>query len=572
VINLKRRSDRLTRLYTSNPELKNRVLRVDAFEGKKLVLTQSIARLFKPHDFMWKKAIMGCALSHLSLWYQLATEKPDINSYLILEDDAKLNPTWQETWSQALPHLPENYDVIFLGGVLPPNRAGFENIKEPINKYFSRVKENNYFGQNPPNRYFHFCAYAYILSKQGAQKILSTIVNNDGYYTSADHMVCNRIDLMNIYFLDPLIAGCYQDDDPVYKNSDFNNFNRVDGFDSDLWNNDERFSENEITAVGLDGKLDIAKALFDARNAVNNSTLPENKTNNSRFYTLDNHKVEWKELYEKTWLNELFGKPKTLEFNRVAFNEVPQIKDPIFFVQRGQIEEYTRYFQKLEAKNIDFYVLHLSDEHGNDNIDFYELSHCKKVVRNYVRNGLSNKVLVIPLGYHNTFSQGMENPFERTPQLPFRSQVWSFFGTNWNNRSAILEPYKVFQPHKSELFNEWNHPKSLEKKEYLSILLDTVFVPCIGGNNLETFRLYEALECGCIPIIVKENNSIQFIKYINQYLQLIVLEDWSQGIGFIQQLLDNKEMLEQYRFMVLKNYQSMKGYFKGQVQEFLKLV
>ena len=577
VINLKRRSDRLERLYSSNPELKNKVLRVDAFEGKKLVLTPSIARLFKPHDFMWKKAIMGCALSHLSLWYQLATERPDINSYLILEDDAKLNPIWQETWAQALPHLPENYDVIFLGGILPPNRAGFETVKEPINKYFSRVKENNFFGQNPPNRYFHFCAYAYVLSKQGAQKILSTIVNNDGYYTSADHMVCNRVDLMNIYFLDPLVAGCYQDDDPVYKNSDFNNFNRVDGFDSDLWNNDERFSEKEITAVGLEGKLDIAKALFDARNSVNNhveekkSIIPI-QTKSTRFYTLDNHKVEWNHLYEKTWLNELFGKPKTLEFNRVSFNEVPQTKDPIFFVQRGQIEDYSRYFQKLEAKGIDFYVLHLSDEHGNDNIDFYELSHCKKIVRNYVRNGLSDKVLIIPLGYHNTFSQGMENPFERTPQLPFRSQVWSFFGTDWNNRSAILEPYKIFQPHKSELFNEWNHPKSLDKKEYLSILLDTVFVPCIGGNNLETFRLYEALECGCIPILVKEGNNEQFIKYINQYLQLIVLEDWSQGVEFIQQLLNNKESLEQYRFMVLKNYQSMKGYFKGQVQEFLKLV
>jgi hypothetical protein len=391
-------------------------------------------------------------------------------------------------------------------------------------------------------------------------------------------MVCNRIDLMNIYFLDPLIAGCYQDDDPVYKNSDFNNFNRVDGFDSDLWNNDERFSDNEITAVGLDGKLDIAKALFDARNSVNNYIEPTKtqeavpiQTSVTRFCTLKKHKVEWDQLYEKTWLNELFGKPKSLEFNRVEFHEDPPVKNPIFFVQRGEIEDYSRYFQKLEAKGIDFYVLHLSDEFGNDNIDFYELSHCKKVVRNYVRNGLLDKVLVIPLGYHNTFSQGMENPFERTPQLPFRSQVWSFFGTDWNNRGILLEPFKKFQPHKLELFNEWNHPKSLVKSEYLAMLLDTVFVPCIRGNNIETFRLYEALECGCIPIVVRENDS-SFINYVNQYLQLIVLEHWGQAADFIEQLQQNKEMLEQYRFMVLKNYQSMKGFFRAEVQKFLNLV
>lgn len=576
VINLKRRDDRLERLYTSNPELKNRILRVDAFEGKKLMLTKSLARLFKPHDFMWKKAIMGCALSHLSLWYQLATEKPEIDNYLILEDDVKLIPQWEDHWAQALPHLPENYDVIFLGGVLPPNRSGFEFLKEPINKHFSRIKENNFFGQNPQNRYFHFCAYSYILSKEGAKKILSSIMNNDGYYTSADHMVCNRVDFMNIYFLDPLVAGCYQDDDPVYKNSEFNNFNRIDGFDSDLWNNDERFSQEEIDAVGFEANLDIANALFDARNSINNyietsiTTKPVDiETIKSRFCTLNNHTVEWNELYEKTWLNELFGKPKTLEFTRVNFNEDPPVKDPIFFVQRGHIEDYSRYFQKLEAKDIDFYVLHLSDEFGNDPIDFYELSHCKKVVRNYVRDGLSDKVLIIPLGYHNTFSQGMENPFERTPQLPFRSQVWSFFGTNWNNRSAVLEPLKQFQPYKLELFDEWNHPKSLVKSEYLAMMLDTVFIPCIGGNNVETYRLYEALECGCIPIIVRENNS--FINYINQYLQLIVLDNWGQAADFIHQLYNNKDMLEQYRFMVLKNYQSMKGILKANVQQHLKL-
>jgi ATP-dependent DNA helicase PIF1 len=72
---------------------------------------------------------------------------------------------------------------------------------------------------------------------------MATIEAKDGYYTSADHMVCNPVDFMNIYFLDPLMAGCYQDDDPVYATSEFNNFNRVDGFDSDLWNNDERFDD-----------------------------------------------------------------------------------------------------------------------------------------------------------------------------------------------------------------------------------------------------------------------------------------------------------------------------------------
>jgi len=42
----------------------------------------------------------------------------------------------------------------------------------------------------------------------------------------------------------------------------------------------------------------------------------------------------------------------------------------------------------------------------------------------------------------------------------------------------------------------------LSGQEYLSLIEDTVFVPCPMGNvHLESFRLYEALDCGCIPIV-----------------------------------------------------------------------
>ena len=68
-------------------------------------------------------------------------------------------------------------------------------------------------------------------------KILEILKAKGGYWTSADHMICNIYEILNIYFFNPLIAGCYQDDDPVYKNSQFNDFSRKDNFDSHLWNN-----------------------------------------------------------------------------------------------------------------------------------------------------------------------------------------------------------------------------------------------------------------------------------------------------------------------------------------------
>ena len=44
-----------------------------------------------------------------------------------------------------------------------------------------------------------------------------------------------------------MLSECAQENDPVYQKSDFNNFNRVDTFDSDIWNNVECFTQDEIT-------------------------------------------------------------------------------------------------------------------------------------------------------------------------------------------------------------------------------------------------------------------------------------------------------------------------------------
>jgi hypothetical protein len=63
-------------------------------------------------------------------------------------------------------------------------------------------------------------------------------------------MIVNHADeFLNLYFTTPLIATCIQEDDPIYQRSDFNNFARLDTFDSDLWNNNDHFSQAEITAA-----------------------------------------------------------------------------------------------------------------------------------------------------------------------------------------------------------------------------------------------------------------------------------------------------------------------------------
>jgi GR25 family glycosyltransferase involved in LPS biosynthesis len=559
VINLDRRKDRLERLWTTSPELESRVERWPAIDGRSLALTPAVARLLSPNDFFWKKAVSGCALSHLGLWWKLANETHDINSYLILEDDVKFIPNWETRWASAVEagHVPDDYDIIYLGGVLPPNRGPFEAAaKEPVNESFSRIKENTLWGQKVATRYHHFCAYSYVLSKRGAQKIIQLINTMDGFWTSADHVLCNPVDILKSYVFEPLVAGSYQDDDPAYANSDFNNFSRIDGFDSDLWNNDERFSEERV----VDGPLDIALALKEAREPraqtleVVVPKAPEKVVRPlpRRFVCLKAQGLKLQDLYEYEWLLHVYGLPSVLSIDSVEEDSKPPADCPIVIVQRPHVSDIAQMLRRWDAVGAKFYVLHLSDELGEDPLDLYKMDSCVKVMRMYLREcPCPEKVLTIPLGYHWTLAEGSKNPLTLTPHLPFREKVWSFHGTDWKGRKDMLAPLNEVGPYVAAFYEDWNSPEALKKEAYVSMLLNTVFVPCPDGMNPETFRFYEALECGCVPLLVRTEANEAWINWVAGKLKIIPMKSWADARDFVGFLMNTKDKLEAYRNAVL---------------------
>ena len=605
IINLDRRKDRMDRLYATTPDLQTRATRISAVEGRKLQLTPGLANLFRPHDFLWKKAIMGCALSHLSLWYKLVTEHPDIQNFLILEDDVKLSPQWEPRWVEAQPHLPADWDIIYLGGILPPNKEGFNRCKEKVNPYFSRVGPNSFFGQNPPNRYFHWCAYAYVLSRRGAEKVMQLMQAHGGYWTSADHMLCNRVDVLNMYFLDPLVAGCYQDEDPTYQASAFNDFNRVDKFDSDLWNNDERFSKESIEEnLKVQTGVDLGAILKEVEGQMNQEQINQEEISEKpapapapasepvsvippalvsgpprnfkhSFVCITEHNLDFHTLYERDWLYELLGMPEILPIVKINLDYLPPPQEtPIVILQRPFIAKYTELLKRWSAAGRKFYILHLSDEYTQDDISSYSFEGCLHVIRNYSRPDMDlGRCTVIPLGYHWAVRPGgCRSPLDLTPRIPFRTTIWSFFGTSWKGRGDKLKSLQEMQVRsRCKFFDAWASPDQIQQNEYIATKLDTLFVPCPSGNNPETFRFYEALECGCLPILVREPDNEAYIEYITNRLQLIVLSSWDEAPGLIAQLWNDKPTMEAYRNHVLTKWKQCKESLKAELTSVLGL-
>lgn len=592
VINLDRRGDRMDRLWSNSPDLKGRVERWSAIDGRGLTLTPAIARLLKPNDFFWKKAVTGCALSHLGLWHKLAYETSDVNNYLIMEDDVKFRPGWEVAWKNAVAagDVPEDYDILYLGGVLPPNRTNFERCKERFNDSFCRIAENTMWGQGSPTRYFHFCAYAYVLSKRGAQKVLELLEGYEGFWTSADHILCNPVTVLKSYVFDPMVAGCYQDDDPKYAKSNFNDFSRVDGFDSDLWNNDERWSPQEVSV--MDSALDIRVALQDARAvaapvvapapvvAAPVAPLPVMTAEPApraketplprRIVTLDSHPLQFKQLYEGDWLLELLGNPTSTTIESVKFDAPPPSDCPIVILQKPDIDKINFMLERWDSFGSKFYILHLSDEHETDALDAYELDGCIKVIRFYKRvTPVPEKVTTIPLGYHWTRREPHHDILVKTPKLPFRQTDWSFFGTDWNNRMSLLKPLLDLQgvSQKTRFLRTWKDPDSYTREQYVEAMLDTIFVPCPDGMNPETFRFYEALEFGCIPLIVRTEQNAAWVDWVCEYVQILPLSSWEDAAGLVSHLLKEKVMLEAYRNKVLGSWMAWKKMLFAEMKE-----
>jgi GR25 family glycosyltransferase involved in LPS biosynthesis len=588
VINLDRRTDRMEKFWKNHPELTDRVNRYSAFDGKQLTLTPELAQLFGPNDFFWKKAVMGCALSHLGLWWKLANEHPDITNYLIFEDDAKLAPGWEDTLAKSMAHAPEDYDVLYLGGILPPNRASFEGLLTPVSKYYSCIQPHQFFGQKEPTPYFHSCAYAYILSRRGAIKILESITARKGYWTSADHMMCSPCETMKLYFLTPMVAGCFQDDDPAYANSDFNNFSRVDSFDSDLWNNDERFGKEVIERMNSQNGTTVfntAKLLTavynpvpvaNAKPAMELQTLSNSGTALPQFVCIKGHAVDFSKFYEADWLMGL------LDIQSVTVQEVdPQTTItgcPIMILQRPHTEAATALLEIWNERGWKFKILHLSDEHPSGNADSlrsYSLPGCVGVLRNYIRSdlppGTESKVSVIPLGYHWSPVRLTQEPLIRTPKTPFREIHWSFYGTGWNGRSEQMKALvdaKLINRH--AFYDNWNDPVQLSKDDYLSVLLNSVFVPCPDGVNPETYRFYEALEAGCIPIVLKSEQNEAWFRWVSDYIPLVDIITWEDAIRVMMTLLTKPATLEIYREKILQGWSLWLKEVKAQAQQWMK--
>jgi GR25 family glycosyltransferase involved in LPS biosynthesis len=473
MINLDTRQDRLESFMKVHPDID--LTRVSAVNGKELQMTDALYQLCKNNTFQWKKSVIACALSHISVWSKIV--KDNATYTLILEDDVRFKPGWQN----YVKDIPADAELLYLGGVLPTNRHVLPQALEKVNDYWSKLKPNTFFTKEPI-AHFHFCAYSYILTKRGAQKLLDYIqYSNDKLCIPCDHLINHPVIGLIKYVLNETQTFCFQEEDAQYNESQFNELHTEKKFDSDIYNNTECFSQAELIY----------------QNIIRKQTI---------YYIEDKP-----DLYELTWLEDMFQKP--IEFLPLKEN----VENAWCLVQRPYVDKWNMILNIFEKQEVPFNVLHLSDEFGTDPIDFYELKMCKKVIRNYIRPLTYSHVHTIPLGYHH-------KSVISSKSLSERSFMWSFHGTDWFNRGEQLKQFMKYEPYNCSLQPQWKDPNRTNMTDYLELLGNSKFCPILKGNNMETFRLYEALEAGALPVAVESN---EYTVWVDSHLQITELYRWT---------------------------------------------
>jgi hypothetical protein len=204
-------------------------------------------------------------------------------------------------------------------------------------------------------------------------------------------------------------------------------------------------------------------------------------------------------MFEREWIYTLLKYAKFNQINEVYEHEMSRVHTHAIIIFNHSVK-YTEYFQKYQDNNIPFVAIHLSDETLGDDVTFYKFPCCLRVFRNYyhpVHSRLPN-VVTFGLGFKTGFG-GLQVEAEHP-----RFYNWCFAG-NLHSQSRLdeLRPFFKLLPNKYHFTTDgFNSKKGLSMKDYKILLQSSRFALCpVGQSNIDSFRVYEALEAGCIPVV-----------------------------------------------------------------------
>lgn len=207
----------------------------------------------------------------------------------------------------------------------------------------------------------------------------------------------------------------------------------------------------------------------------------------------------------RNWLLGLLP-PNSVEITVFEPGSIPDVAENCIVCTNAAAAD--AYIAKLRRHGVKFGVILLSDECLAHDTPFIDDPNCVFLARNYAHPLVLNnpKAFIFGLGWQN----GFETHASTKRKASERELMWGFAGSLKTDRAEALKQLESLQPYETHIFKNFNDPLYLPPQRYAELLNNCIFAPApCGGASNDSFRIYEALEAGVIPVVLRNDTSLQ---------------------------------------------------------------
>jgi hypothetical protein len=228
----------------------------------------------------------------------------------------------------------------------------------------------------------------------------------------------------------------------------------------------------------------------------------------------------------RDWIDELFG-PYLLDHVTDGNREL--VLDNSILIDEWIYARDLSYYARFAGRNA--FLIHLQDECYEIGVEAYK--HFRGVFRGFW-SGIfrPNHVMILPIGYN----MGMRGITEPKPAAQ-RQYLWSFAGqVDKSSRPEMVRALADLQPSFLLATDSLDaNAKRLSNWECAELLRNSKFAPSPMGNaNIESYRVYEALEAGAIPIVERRLTLDYYHRLLGDH-PLPTVRSWREA----RELIDN---------------------------------
>ena len=204
---------------------------------------------------------------------------------------------------------------------------------------------------------------------------------------------------------------------------------------------------------------------------------------------------------------------------------------------RWSNQEHDAYCAQLVDSGYEYAVIDLSDETRSSSTASYDRANF--VLRNYYRPGMDEHVLHIPLGYNTGFTTVTDNP-----PATERTNTWAWVGQRWDQTREQMRSAMMTIPD-GKIHVAADESERLTPADMSKIYRNSIFVPAPHGwFVIDSFRVTEALEAGCIPIVERSD---YWQNLYGEEPPFIQVSNWAEVPYVVNALLRDPVMLEELR-------------------------